>query len=92
MSDQRTELFEQMKKVIASQLDVAESEVHEKALFVDDLGADSLALVELVLALEDGFGVTIPDTVADRLQTVGDAVTYVLQHRDATKERRAGAA
>jgi acyl carrier protein len=81
-----------MKKVIVSQLDVEEALVTENAAFVDDLGADSLALVELVLAFEEGFGVTIPDTVADQLRTVGDAVTYVLEHRSAPKGQSAGAA
>jgi len=92
MSKQRTEVLEQMKKVIVSQLDVDAAAVHEKAAFVDDLGADSLALVELVLAFEEGFGITIPDTVADRLRTVGDAVTYVLEHGGSTKGQIAGAA
>lgn len=81
-----------MRKVIVSQLDVEETAVQEKASFVDDLGADSLALVELVLAMEEDFGVTIPDTVADQLRTVGDAVTYVLEHRGATRGQSAGAA
>lgn len=91
MSTQRTAVLSQMKKVIVDQLDVKESDVHEGAAFVDDLGADSLALVELVLAMEERFGVTIPDKEADRLRTVGDAVTYVLDHGGAPKELSAGA-
>jgi acyl carrier protein len=80
MSDQRSQILETMKKVICDQLDVEASAVTEKAAFVDDLGADSLALVELVLAFEEKFGVTIPDTDADKLVTVGDAIKYVIDH------------
>ena len=79
MSD-RTQLFESMKKIICEQLDAAPDLVTEQASFVDDLGADSLAVVELVLALEEGFGVNIPDEDAEKLRTVGDAVSYVLAH------------
>ena len=92
MSTDRTEVLAQMKKVIVNQLDVQEDAVHEGAAFIDDLGADSLALVELVLAFEEGFGVTIPDTEADKLRTVGDAVTFVIKHRGAAKGQHAGAA
>jgi acyl carrier protein len=67
-----------MKKVIAEQLDANESEVTEKTSFVDDLGADSLAIVELVLAMEEAFGVAIPDDEAENLRTIGDAVDYVV--------------
>jgi acyl carrier protein len=76
----KDETFALMKKLIREQLDVDEASITEEASFVDDLGADSLALVELVLAFEEHFGVTIPDTVTDKLRTVGDAVTYVVQH------------
>jgi len=76
----RTQLFESMKKIICEQLDAAPDLVTEQASFVDDLGADSLAVVELVLALEEGFGVNIPDEDAEKLRTVGDAVSYVLAH------------
>jgi acyl carrier protein len=76
----RTQLFESMKKIICEQLDAAPDVVTEQASFVDDLGADSLAVVELVLALEEAFGVNIPDEDAEKLRTVGDAVSYVLAH------------
>lgn len=79
MSD-RTKLFESMKKIICEQLDAAPASVTEQASFVDDLGADSLAVVELVLALEESFGVNIPDEDAEKLRTVGDAVSYLLAH------------
>lgn len=77
MSD-RAKLFESMKKIICDQLDAAPDAVTEQASFVDDLGADSLAVVELVLALEEAFSVNIPDADAEKLRTVGDAVSYVL--------------
>ena len=92
MSKERTEVLVQMKQVITEQLDVKEDAVHEGAAFIDDLGADSLALVELVLAFEQRFDITIPDTEADKLRTVGDAVTFVLQHPGGAKGRHAGAA
>ena len=66
-----------VKKIIAEQLGVPESDVtHEKA-FVADLGADSLDTVELVMALEDEFGIEIPDDAAESIVTVGDAVKYI---------------
>jgi len=76
----RTDIFERMKKVLADQLDANPAELTEGTSFVDDLGADSLAVVELVLAMEEAFGVAIPDDQAEKLQTVGDAVTYVMTH------------
>jgi acyl carrier protein len=79
-----------MRKVICEQLDVAPDAVQEGASFIDDLGADSLAIVELVLALEEQFGVNIPDEEAERLRTVGDALNYVLT-RAAPAQKAAGA-
>jgi acyl carrier protein len=66
-----------VKKVTCEELGVSESEVTESASFVDDLGADSLDLVELVMALEEEFGVDVPDDDAAGLKTVGDAVGYI---------------
>jgi acyl carrier protein len=67
-----------MKKVLAEQLEADPSAVTDQTSFVDDLGADSLATVELVLAMEEAFGISIPDDDAEALRTVGDAVEYVL--------------
>ena len=68
---------ERVKKIIAEQLGVEEDEVTPEASFVEDLGADSLDTVELVMALEEEFGSEIPDEEAEKLTTVGEAVAYV---------------
>lgn len=75
-----TKIFDQVKKVVVDQLGVSESEVKKEASFVDDLGADSLDTVELVMALEEAFGLEIPDEEAEKIKTVGDTVNYVLSH------------
>ncbi len=75
------ELFGQVKEVIAEQLNVDPDEVHEDSSFVDDLGADSLDLVELVMALEDNFDMKIPDEDVEAIKTVGDAISYIESHR-----------
>jgi acyl carrier protein len=74
------ELFGQVKEVVAEQLNVEPAEVHEDSSFIDDLGADSLDLVELVMALEDNFDMKIPDEDVEAIKTVGDAVTYIETH------------
>jgi len=74
------EIFEKVKTVVVEQLSVNPSEVTNEASFVDDLGADSLDTVELVMALEEAFDTEIPDEDAEKLSTVGNAVTYILQH------------
>ena len=74
------EVLEKVKKVVVEQLGVAESEVKKESSFVDDLGADSLDTVELVMALEETFGVEIPDEEAEKIKTVGDTVTYISSH------------
>ena len=76
----REEALAQVKKVITEQLGVDESEVTESASFSNDLGADSLDSVELVMALEEEFDVEIPDTEAERITTVKLAVDYILEH------------
>ena len=67
----------QIKEIISEQLDVNEGDIDASKSFTDDLGADSLAIVELVLALEEKFGVKIPDDEVDGIKTVGDAVSYI---------------
>ena len=74
---EREELLEKVKAVIVDQLNVEEDDVVEDASFVDDLGADSLDIVELVMALEEEFGISIPDEEAENIKTVGDAVNYI---------------
>jgi len=68
---------DKIKQIIADQLGVKKEEVTDTAKFVDDLGADSLDTVELVMALEEEFGVEIPDEDAEKLTTVGDALRYI---------------
>jgi len=71
------EIYEKVKGVIVDQLNVEEDDVNEDATFIDDLGADSLDIVELVMALEESFGISIPDEDAEGIKTVGDAVSYI---------------
>jgi acyl carrier protein len=71
---------EKVKKMIVEQLGVNEAEVVPEAKFIDDLGADSLDIVELVMALEDEYGIEIPDEDAEKIETVGDAIRYIEEH------------
>jgi len=68
---------DKIRQIIADQLGVKKEEVTDSAKFVDDLGADSLDTVELVMALEEEFGIEIPDEDAEKLATVGDALRYI---------------
>ena len=71
------EVEEKIKKIISEQLGVEEDEVVPEAKFVDDLGADSLDTVELVMALEEEFDIEIPDEEAEKIQTVGAAIEFI---------------
>ena len=70
-----------VKDIIINELGVEAEKVTNEASFVDDLGADSLDTVELVMAFEEEFGIEIPDEDAEKLQSVGDAVDYIKQHQ-----------
>ncbi len=72
-----TELATRVKEIIVKHLDVEESKVTENASFIDDLGADSLDTVELIMEFEEEFGCTIPDDAPEKLRTVKDAIAYI---------------
>lgn len=76
------EIESRVMKIVAQQLGVAETDIKHESSFVDDLGADSLDTVELVMALEDEFGMEIPDEDAEKITTVQQAINYALQHAD----------
>ena len=80
-----TAVDEKVKQIIVEQLGVDEAEVTANASFVDDLGADSLDTVELVMAFEEAFDIEIPDEDAEKIRTVQDAVSYIEQHAKASK-------
>ena len=75
---------DRVKEIIVEQLGVDAAQVTERAKFVDDLGADSLDTVELVMALEEEFGLEIPDEDAEKITAVGDAIEYIKQHEGKT--------
>src|SRR4051812_26537646 len=76
---------EKVKQIIVEQLGVDEAEVTSNASFIDDLGADSLDTVELVMAFEEAFDIEIPDEEAEKIRSVQDAVTYIEKHQKAAK-------
>jgi acyl carrier protein len=76
-----TNVETKVKSIIAEQLGVGEDEIKPESSFIDDLGADSLDIVELVMAMEEEFEVEIPDEEAENIKTVGDAITYVNTHK-----------
>ena len=78
MADAKT--YERLKKIIVEQLGVDEGDVKPEASFVDDLNADSLDLVELIMSLEEEFGMEISDEEAEKIVTVQDAVEYINEH------------
>ena len=72
-----SEIADKVKSIVVEQLGVAEDQVTPEAKFIEDLGADSLDQLELVMALEEAFGADIPDEEAEKLATVGDAIAYI---------------
>lgn len=72
--------FDKIKEIIVEQLGVESSEVKMEASFIDDLGADSLDIVELIMALEEEFDMEIPDEEAENIATVGDVINYIKDH------------
>lgn len=88
MAMNTSEIESRVKKIVVEQLGVKEDEVTVDASFVDDLGADSLDTVELVMALEEEFGTEIPDEDAEKIITIKDAVGYIVGRME--KETRAG--
>ena len=76
-----SETADRVKKIVVEHLGVDAEKVTEEASFIDDLGADSLDIVELVMAFEEEFGVEIPDDAAEKINTVGDAIKYIEEHK-----------
>ncbi len=75
------EIVGKVKKMVASQLGKSEGEISIESAFIEDLGADSLDLVELIMAMEDEFGLEISDEEAERIVTVQDAINHILEHK-----------
>lgn len=78
-----SDVEQRVKKIVAEHLDVEESKITTSASFTDDLGADSLDQVELVMAFEEEFGIEIPDDAAEKIATLGDAVNYISDNAEA---------
>ncbi|MCY0898620.1 MAG: acyl carrier protein [Firmicutes bacterium] len=76
----KEQIFDKVKEIIVDQLGVEEDEVTPESSFIDDLGADSLDIVELIMALEEEFGLEIPDDEAEKISTVNDAVEYIREN------------
>lgn len=75
-------IIERVKSIIVDQLNVAAEEVTNEASFIEDLGADSLDIVELIMALEEEYDIEIPDEDAEKIQTVQDVITYIQSRQD----------
>jgi acyl carrier protein len=80
VTERNPEIVEKVKQIIAEQLGVDENDISPSSSFVDDLGADSLDTVELVMALEEAFSIEIPDDDAEKIRTVNDAMDYIDKH------------
>ena len=80
MAEEKKEIVEKVKQIISEQLGVDENEVTPSASFVDDLGADSLDTVELVMRFEEEFNIETPDEDAEKIQSVRDAIDYIEKH------------
>ena len=76
-----SEIFDKVRSVIAERLSIDESKITESSSFIEDLGADSLDTVELIMQLEEAFDMQIPDEDAEKLTTVGDAIKYIEEHK-----------
>ena len=76
------DITSEVKRIIKEQLDVEEDDIKPESSFIDDLGADSLGLVELVLAFEEAFEIDIPDEDTEQIRTVQDAVDYIQKHKN----------
>jgi len=76
------EITQRVAALVVDHLGVDAGEVKPEASFIDDLGADSLDIVELVMAFEEEFGVEIPDDAAEKITTVGDAISYISEHQE----------
>ena len=81
MAASRDEVYEKVKEVLTDQLQIPEENISEDASFQEDLGADSLDLVELIMSLEEEFGMEISDEDAEKIQKVQDAVDYIEEHQ-----------
>ncbi|MEM9145788.1 MAG: acyl carrier protein [Pseudomonadota bacterium] len=77
-----SDIADRIKKIVVEHLDVEEEKITDTASFIDDLGADSLDTVELVMAFEEEFGIEIPDDAAESIQTFGDAVKFITEKSD----------
>jgi acyl carrier protein len=76
-----SEIFDKVKSIIAERLSIDESKITMESSFIEDLGADSLDTVELIMQLEEAFDMQIPDEDAEKLTTVGDAIKYIESHK-----------